>query len=189
MTAQRRWLRLSRRHPISSGHEQEGPGAGNHSHGLLHPSGLDRKIAAKEGEATEEADSNLSTAREMARISQRHSPTILSVWICLKKFHVLAGNDGSKKYRVSNTNKLLPRQAALSRRQNGVYLPCRALSCHHVQSRPKQFPHRRAWQPGPLRRHPAHLSGRAEGEYPEFDQESACGSCWSGGLQIRGEGG
>jgi D-alanyl-D-alanine carboxypeptidase len=91
------------------------------------PSGLDRKVAAKDGDATEEADSNLSTAREMARISRAAFANNIIKSICLKKFHVLAGNDGSKKYRVSNTNKLLRDRLPLAGGKTGF--TCRAGHC------------------------------------------------------------
>jgi len=73
------------------------------------PSGLDRKIchADKDGAKTEDVDSNVSTAREMAKIAAVafSNKTIRS--ISLKRYYVLAGAKEAAGYRVRNTNKLL----------------------------------------------------------------------------------
>jgi len=72
------------------------------------PSGLDRKMdPKKDGTGVEEVDSNVSTARAMARIARTAFSIKTVRSICLKKFYVMASNKDSHCYRVKNTNKLL----------------------------------------------------------------------------------
>lgn len=76
---------------------------------LFHtPSGLDRKMVVKRnGKRRVKVKSNVSTAREIARIARRAfaNPTIRR--ICLKKNYVMASAKSRRGYRVRNTNKLL----------------------------------------------------------------------------------
>jgi len=72
------------------------------------PSGLDRKMVVKRnGKRRVKVKSNVSTAREIARIARRAfaNPTIRR--ICLKKNYVMSGAKSRRGYPVRNTNKLL----------------------------------------------------------------------------------
>jgi D-alanyl-D-alanine carboxypeptidase len=72
------------------------------------PSGLDRKIASEgDSDSTQEVDSNVSTAREMALIAKEafSSDTIRS--ISHKKSYVMGGCLAKNGYSVRTTNKLL----------------------------------------------------------------------------------
>ncbi|MDQ7785080.1 MAG: serine hydrolase [Desulfomonilaceae bacterium] len=72
------------------------------------PSGLDSKRAlTKDGKKSVQVRSNVSTAREIARIARSafSNKTIRS--ICGKKSYVIAGKKKKHGYRVTTTNKLL----------------------------------------------------------------------------------
>jgi D-alanyl-D-alanine carboxypeptidase len=72
------------------------------------PSGLDRKrVFKKRGKRLVKITSNVSTAREIARIARLAfaNKTIRS--ICLKKRYVMASTKSKGGYRIKNTNKLL----------------------------------------------------------------------------------
>lgn len=72
------------------------------------PSGLDSKITRKrKGKKSLQVRSNVSTAREMARIARVafSNKTISS--ICRKKSHIIASTKKKRGYRVRTTNKLL----------------------------------------------------------------------------------
>jgi len=71
-------------------------------------SGLDKKTGiGKDGKESEDVESNLSTAREIARIAHVAfaNPTVRE--ICSKKSHVLSSNTEKSGYAVRTTNKLL----------------------------------------------------------------------------------
>jgi D-alanyl-D-alanine carboxypeptidase len=75
---------------------------------FYNPSGLDRKRVVKEdGKNEVHVKSNMSTAREMARIARTafSDKTIRS--ICLKQRHTIAVGNSDRKYSLANTNKLL----------------------------------------------------------------------------------
>lgn len=92
------------------------------------PSGLDRKVnSAKDGDATEDVDSNVSTAREMARISRTAFSNKTVKSICLKRFHVMQSDNTSRAYRVANTNKLLREKLPLVGGKTGF--TCKAGHC------------------------------------------------------------
>jgi D-alanyl-D-alanine endopeptidase (penicillin-binding protein 7) len=72
------------------------------------PSGLDRKRYVKKGGKTRvKVKSNVSTAREMARIARKafSNKTIRS--ICRKKRYVMKGRRSGRFYKIRSTNKLL----------------------------------------------------------------------------------
>jgi D-alanyl-D-alanine carboxypeptidase len=72
------------------------------------PSGLDRKVVRdSEAKDSAEVDSNLSTARDIARIARVAFSNAKIRNICRKKDHVLPSVTRSKGYAVKNTNKLL----------------------------------------------------------------------------------
>jgi D-alanyl-D-alanine carboxypeptidase len=72
------------------------------------PSGLDSKIARKiNGKKSVHVRSNVSTAREMARITRIAFSNRTIRTICRKKSHVIASAKKKGGYRVRNTNKLL----------------------------------------------------------------------------------
>lgn len=72
------------------------------------PSGLDRKTACEpEGTKTEDVDTNVSTAREMAQIARVAFSNKTIRTICLKKSHVIGSNINKNGYYVRTTNKLL----------------------------------------------------------------------------------
>jgi D-alanyl-D-alanine carboxypeptidase len=89
------------------------------------PSGLDLKSGSGT-EDSEEVDSNVSTAREIASIARSAFSNSVVRSICLKKSYVLAGvND--KTYPVKTTNKLLRDNLPLIGGKTGY--TCRAGHC------------------------------------------------------------
>jgi len=78
-------------------------------HTVFHtPSGLDAKVecSKKEGKAPQLL-TNVSTAREMARIARVAFSNTTIRAICLKQSHVIASTNSNHSYRVKSTNKLL----------------------------------------------------------------------------------
>lgn len=72
------------------------------------PSGLDKKTAGTwNGKKSVHVRSNVSTAREMARIARAAFANRTIRSICLKKRYTMAGRLKKGGYRVSTTNKLL----------------------------------------------------------------------------------
>ncbi len=72
------------------------------------PSGLDEKIVTKkDGKKVVQVRSNVSTAREMARIARIAFENKTIRAICLKRHYRLASTLSKQGYEVKNTNKLL----------------------------------------------------------------------------------
>ena len=72
------------------------------------PSGLDRKrVVKKHGKTEVKVKSNVSTAREIARIARNAFANRTIRSICLKKRYVMRGRRSGRRYAVRNTNKLL----------------------------------------------------------------------------------
>jgi len=81
---------------------------GNHRTLFYTPSGLDSKTPNEpETKKTEDVASNVSTAREMARIAKAAFSNKTIRTICLKKSHVIASALNTNGYYVRTTNKLL----------------------------------------------------------------------------------
>lgn len=72
------------------------------------PSGLDTKsVFEKRGKKLVRIKSNVSTAREIARIARQAFANKTIHSICLKKRYVMASAKSKHGYRIKNTNKLL----------------------------------------------------------------------------------
>ncbi len=72
------------------------------------PSGLDAKLKRiDKGEPQETVKSNISTAREVARIAQAAFANNTIRSICLKRHFIMGSQKKKEGYRVSNTNRLL----------------------------------------------------------------------------------
>lgn len=72
------------------------------------PSGLDRKkVFKKRGKRRVRIKSNVSTAREIARIARLAFANKTVRSICQKKRYVMASTRSKTGYRIKNTNKLL----------------------------------------------------------------------------------
>jgi D-alanyl-D-alanine endopeptidase (penicillin-binding protein 7) len=72
-------------------------------------SGLDKKLVRKKSAKKRSVRiiSNVSTAREIARIARFAFANRLIRSICMKRSHVMTGANSRKRYRITNTNKLL----------------------------------------------------------------------------------